>query len=657
MPCLCGSDALFSLMVIPMKVFSVGIKGKDVQQVEAETLSAFEALKHLKVGGMDRVVAVKVNGVPSDLSTEIGTNTELEPIYLQSDEGLEILRHSTSHVMAMAVRELFPGVKVTIGPAVKDGFYYDFDYERPFKEDDLPQVEEKMNEIVQADLPFSRKEMTTSDAVAFFKAQGEDYKVELIEDLGAETVSLYTQGSFTDLCRGPHIPSTGMIKAFHLIKVAGAYWRGDEHRPMLSRIYGVGFSDRKALKKHLNMLEEARKRNHVKLGAQLELFSTYEEIGAGMVVWHPNGAMLRYLLEDFEIKEHLRRGYELARGPEVLKTDLWKKSGHFDNYRENMYFTEIDGLSYGMKPMNCLSHMLIYGSKIRSYRDLPKRYFELGTVHRHERSGVLHGLFRVREFTQDDAHILCTPDQLNGEIKGVLDFVKEVMGIFKFDYELEISTRPEKSIGSDEDWELATEALIKAMDELQLRYDINEGDGAFYGPKIDVKLEDALGRKWQCATIQCDFTLPEKFDLTFIGQDGEKHRPVMIHRVILGAIERFIGVLIEHYAGAFPTWLAPVQVAVLTVTDRNIPFGEKVAEALLLAGIRVDSDFRNEKLGLKVREAQVKKIPYMLIIGDKECDNDSVTPRKRNGQNLSLMGINEFIDLITDECKLRREWQ
>jgi threonyl-tRNA synthetase len=640
-----------------MKVFSVGIKGKDVQQVEAETLSAFEALKHLKVGGMDRVVAVKVDGIPSDLSTEIGAKTELEPIYLHSDEGLEILRHSTSHVMAMAVRELFPGVKVTIGPAVKDGFYYDFDFERPFKEDDLPRVEEKMNEIIQADLPFSRREMTTPDAVAFFKAQGEDYKVELIEDLGAETVSLYTQGSFTDLCRGPHIPSTGMIKAFHLIKVAGAYWRGDEHRPMLSRIYGVGFSDRKALKKHLHMLEEARKRNHVKLGAQLELFSTYEEVGAGMVVWHPNGAMLRHILEDFEIKEHLRRGYELARGPEVLKTELWKKSGHFDNYRENMYFTEIDGLSYGMKPMNCLSHMLIYGSKIRSYRDLPKRYFELGTVHRHERSGVLHGLFRVREFTQDDAHILCTPDQLNGEIKGVLDFVKEVMGIFKFDYELEISTRPEKSIGSDEDWELATEALIKAMDELQLNYEINEGDGAFYGPKIDVKLEDALGRKWQCATIQCDFTLPEKFDLTFIGQDGEKHRPVMIHRVILGAIERFIGVLIEHYAGAFPTWLAPVQVAVLTVTDRNIPFGEKVAEALLLAGIRVDSDFRNEKLGLKVREAQVKKIPYMLIIGDKECDNDSVTPRKRNGQNLSLMGANEFIDLITEECELRREWQ
>ena len=642
-------------MVILMEVFSIGIKGKDVRQVEAEALSAAQALEHLKVGGLDRVVAVKVNGIPSDLATELGTNTELEPIYLHSDEGLEILRHSTSHVMAMAVKELFPGVKVTIGPAVKDGFYYDFDYERPFREEDLAGVEEKMNEIVQSDLPFTRKALPSSEAVTFFKDQGEGYKVELIEDLGAETVSLYTQGSFTDLCLGPHIPSTGMIKAFHLTKVAGAYWRGDERRPMLSRIYGVGFSDRKQLKKHLHMLEEARKRNHVKLGAQLELFSTHEEVGAGMVVWHPNGAMLRYLLEDFEISEHLKRGYELARGPVILKTDLWKKSGHFDNYRENMYFTEIDEQSYGIKPMNCLSHMLIYGSRIRSYRDLPKRYFELGTVHRHERSGVLHGLFRVREFTQDDAHILCTPEQLNGEIKGVLDFVKEVMGIFQFDYELEISTRPEKSIGSDEDWELATEALIKAMDELQLDYEINEGDGAFYGPKIDVKLEDALARKWQCATIQCDFTLPEKFDLTFIGKDGEKHRPVMIHRVILGAIERFIGVLIEHYAGAFPTWLAPVQVAILTVTDRNIPFGEKVAEALLAAGIRAVSDFRNEKLGLKVREAQLKKIPYMLIIGDKECDNDGVTPRKRNGQNLSLMGANEFIELITKESRQRRE--
>ncbi|MFW6099319.1 MAG: threonine--tRNA ligase, partial [Thermodesulfobacteriota bacterium] len=444
------------------------------------------------------------------------------------------------------------------------------------------------------------------------------------------------------------------IKAFHLTHVAGAYWRGDENRPMLSRVYGVAFSDPKSLKKHLRQLEEAQKRNHVKLGPQLGLFNTYEEIGAGMIVWHPKGAMLRHVLETFEVQEHLKRGYELARGPQLLKTELWKKSGHFENYRENMYFTEIDEQSYGIKPMNCLAHMLIYRSEIRSYRDLPKRYFELGTVHRHERSGVLHGLFRVREFTQDDAHIICTPDQLNGEIKGVLDFVKDIMGFFDFEYDLEISTRPRKSIGSDQDWELATGALIRAMEDNQLEYDMNEGDGAFYGPKIDVKLKDALGRSWQCATIQCDFTLPDKFDLTYVDKDGERHRPVMIHRVILGAVERFIGVLIEHYAGAFPTWLAPVQAVVLTVTDRNIPFARDVTKGLEDADVRVEGDFRNEKLGFKVREAQVQKIPYMVIIGDKECENNQVTPRLRNGQNLSPMPVKELIDRIKDECKQRR---
>ena len=637
-----------------MKTYSIHLKDKSAEQLEAESLSARDALEYLKARALDKVVAVKVNGELQDLSSMIATGAELEPVYLDSEEGLQILRHSTSHVMAMAVKALFPGVKVTIGPAIEHGFYYDFYYDRPFREEDLPDIEEKMREIVNADLPFTRNEMMSREAIGFFKGQDEDYKVELINDLGAESVSLYTQGSFTDLCRGPHIPSTGMIKAFHLTKVAGAYWRGDEKRPMLSRVYGLAFPDKKRLKEHLYWLEEAKKRNHVKLGPQLGLFSTYEEIGAGMIVWHPKGAMLRHILEEFEIKEHLRRGYDLARGPQILKTELWKKSGHFENYRENMYFTEIDEQSYGIKPMNCLSHMLIYGSRIRSYRDLPKRYFELGTVHRHERSGVLHGLFRVREFTQDDAHIICTPEQLNGEIKGVLDFVKEMMAIFQFEYDLEISTRPEKSIGSDEDWELATRALIKAMDDHQLQYDINEGDGAFYGPKIDVKLKDALGRKWQCATIQCDFTLPEKFNLTYVEKDGEKHRPVMIHRVILGAIERFIGVLIEHYAGAFPTWLSPVQVAILTVTDRNIPHGEKVLKILTDADVRVEADFRNEKLGLKVREAQVKKIPFMLIIGDKECDTDGITPRKRSGQNLSLMGVKAFVDLIAEECKQRR---
>ncbi len=637
-----------------MKTFLIHLKGKPAERVEAESLSAREALENLKAGGLDRVVAAKVNGVFQDLSTAVEDGAELEPVYVQSEEGIEILRHSTSHVMAMAVRELFPGVKVTIGPAIENGFYYDFDYDRPLREDDLPAIEEKMKEIVREDLPFVRREMGRQEAIDFFRNQAENYKVELIEDLDADHVSLYTQGSFTDLCRGPHIPSTGMIQAFHLTRVAGAYWRGDEHRPMLSRIYGVAFADQKSLKKHLYWLEEAKKRNHVKLGPQLELFSTYEEIGAGMIVWHPKGAMLRHILEEFEIREHLRRGYELVRGPQILKTELWKRSGHFENYRENMYFTEIDKQSYGIKPMNCLSHMLIYSSRLRSYRDLPKRYFELGTVHRHERSGVLSGLFRVREFTQDDAHIICRPDQLNEEIKGVLDFVKEVMGIFQFEYDLEISTRPEKSIGSDEDWELATQALVKAMEDERLAYEINEGDGAFYGPKIDVKLKDALGRKWQCATIQCDFTLPEKFNLTYIGKDSEKHRPVMIHRVILGAIERFIGVLIEHFAGAFPTWLAPVQAVVLTVTDRNIPHAEKVYQTLRDADIRVEADFRNEKLGLKVREAQLNKVPYMLIVGDAECDHDGVTPRQRSGQNLSLMRAEAFIDLIREETQQRR---
>ena len=545
-------------------------------------------------------------------------------------------------------------MKVTIGPAIESGFYYDFDYERPFREDDLPEIEEKMKEIIEADLPFVRKELTSQEAVDLFKREGEDYKVELINDLGAENVSLYTQGSFTDLCRGPHLPSTGKIRAFRLTKVAGAYWRGDENRAMLSRIYGVGFADHKSLRGYLRKLEEAKKRDHVRLGKELGLFSAHPAVGAGMIVWHPKGYIIRHILEEFEISEHLKRGYEPVKGPQLLKTELWKKSGHFENYRENMYFTEIENQSYGIKPMNCLSHMLIYNSRIRSYRDLPKRYFELGLVHRHERSGVLHGLIRVREFTQDDGHIICTPEQLDGEIKGVLDFVTEVMGIFHFDYELEISTRPEKSIGSDEDWDKATKALIKAMNDTHLQYQINEGDGAFYGPKIDVKLKDALDRRWQCATIQCDFTLPEKFNLFYIDNDGQKHRPAMIHRVILGSLERFIGVLIEHFAGAFPTWLSPVQAIILSVTDRNIPHGERVLGSLGSVGIRVETDFRNEKLGLKVREAQLQKIPYMLIIGDRESEKEGVTPRLRSGKNLPFMEQGVFIDLILEECRERR---
>jgi threonyl-tRNA synthetase len=633
-----------------MKMITIHLKDGPSKEVKAP-IPALQALGDLHVTGLEQVVAVRVNGKLQDLSTVINSEAKLDPVFLDSEEGLEILRHSTSHVMAEAVKELFPGVKVTIGPAIENGFYYDFDYERAFREEDLPKIAEKMKEIIDADLPFTRREMSRHEATEFFDQEGEDYKTEIIKDLDEEVFSVYTQGNFTDLCRGPHLPSTGKIKAFHLTKVAGAYWRGDEKKPMLSRIYGVAFAHPKALKKYLQKLEEAKKRDHVKLGKELELFSTHEEIGAGMIVWHPKGYMLRHILEDFEIREHLRRGYEIVKGPLLLKTELWQRSGHYDHYRENMYFTEIDEQSYGIKPMNCLAHMLIYNSKIRSYRDLPKRYFEMGLVHRHERSGVLHGLLRVREFTQDDAHIICMPEQLDDEIKGVLEFVKDVMGIFQFEYAMEISTRPEKSIGSDEDWDHATDALKKALDDQHLPYQINEGDGAFYGPKIDVKLKDALEREWQCATIQCDFAMPERFDLSYVDKDGQKHRPVMIHRVILGAIERFLGVLIEHYAGAFPTWLSPVQVIVLTVTDRNIPYGEKVLKSLKEEDIRAQGDFRNEKLGLKVREAQLQKIPYMLIIGDKESEQKGLTPRLRSGKNLPFMAKEEFIHLIHEEQK------
>jgi threonyl-tRNA synthetase len=479
---------------------------------------------------------------------------------------------------------------------------------------------------------------------------GENYKVELIDDLGEEQVSLYRQGDFVDLCRGPHVPRTGMLKVFKLTSLAGAYWRGDEKNAMLQRIYATAFQNKKELKTHLHRLEEARKRDHRRLGRELDLFSFSEEAGAGLVLWHPKGAMLRTIIEDFERKEHLKRGYELVVGPQILKTDLWKMSGHYDNYRENMYFTEVDEQSYGIKPMNCLAHMLIYKSKPRSYRNLPIRYFELGNVYRHEKSGVLHGLLRVRGFTQDDAHIICRPDQIDAEVKGVMKFVQDVAGIFGFEYVMELSTRPEKSIGSDADWEQATSALRSALEDSGQPFELNEGDGAFYGPKIDVKLKDALDREWQCATIQCDFTLPERFDLTYVGSDGEKHRPVMLHRVIVGSIERFIGVLIEHYAGSFPLWLSPVQAIVLNVTDNQAAYAQQAFEQLRNAGIRVELDLRNEKLGFKIREAQVAKIPYMLVIGDREMETETVAPRYRDGKNLDAMSVADFVSLVQAEA-------
>jgi len=499
-------------------------------------------------------------------------------------------------------------------------------------------------------LAFHRREMAREEAIKFFEQRGETYKVELLRELSEPNVSLYEQGGFVDLCRGPHLPHTGHLKAFKLTSVAGAYWRGDERNRMLQRIYGTAFSDAKGLKQYLHFLEEARRRDHRRLGKELDLFSFTDEIGAGMVIYHPKGAMLRQILESFEKREHLRRGYQIVIGPTLLKTDLWKRSGHFDHYRENMYFTEIDEQSYGIKPMNCLAHMIIYKSKLRSYRDLPLRLFELGTVHRHEKSGVLHGLLRVRQFTQDDAHIICTPEQLHQEIQDIIDFVIEVMGIFGFAYDMEISTRPEKSIGSDEDWERATSALIGAIEGKGIPYTIGEGEGAFYGPKIDVKLRDALDRRWQCATIQCDFTLPERFDLTYVGVDGERHRPVMVHRVILGAMERFLGVLIEHFAGAFPTWLAPVQAVVVTVSDGQLEFARTIFDQLRDLGVRVELDDRNEKLGYKIREAQVQKIPYMLVIGDREVAAGQVSPRRRDGAQLEMMSPREFAAFVAEEC-------
>lgn len=621
------------------------------ERILAEGATVRDLAASIGAGLAKAAIAGKIDGVQVDVTAPLTNGARVEIVTDKSADGLDIIRHSTSHLMAQAVKQLFPTAKVTIGPAVETGFYYDFDVEPPFSPEDLARIEERMRELAKADIPVERQVLSRDEAVKLFRDMGEEYKVEIIEALPEENVSLYRQGDFVDLCRGPHLPSTSFCRAFKLTSLAGAYWRGDEKNKMLQRVYGTAFADKKELDAYLEKIEEAKRRDHRKLGRELDLFSFSDEVGAGFVIWHPKGAMLRTLLEDFERREHFKRGYDIVVGPQILKTELWQRSGHYDNYRENMYFTEVEGQGFGIKPMNCLSHMMIYKSQLRSYRDLPLRFFELGTVHRHERAGVLHGLLRVRCFTQDDAHILCTPEQLDAEIKGVISFVNDVMGIFGFDYEMELSTRPEKSIGSDEDWERATGALLGALKDSGRPYEINEGDGAFYGPKIDIKLRDSLDRKWQCATIQCDFTLPERFDLTYVDADGERKRPVMVHRVILGSIERFIGVLIEHFAGNFPLWLSPVQAIVLTVTDNQQPYAAQVFETLRTNGVRVQKDFRNEKLGFKIREAQLQKIPYMLVIGDKEVESGTVTPRFRDGSNLAAMKPEEFVAFVNDEVK------
>ncbi|HHY15422.1 MAG TPA: threonine--tRNA ligase [Firmicutes bacterium] len=561
----------------------------------------------------------------------------------------EVLRHTTAHIMAQAVLRLWPDTKIAIGPVIKDGFYYDFDLNHRFSPEDLESIEAEMEKIIAEDLPIVRAEISNADAVQMFAEQDQDYKLELLAELDP-VVSIYRQGEFVDLCRGPHLESTAQVKHFKLQNIAGAYWRGDSKRPMLQRIYGTAFLSGKELREHLRRLEEAAKRDHRVLGRQLDLFSIQEE-GPGFPFFHPKGMVLRNELENFWREEHRKRGYVEIKTPIMLHEDLWHRSGHWDNYRENMYFSEIDEQIFAVKPMNCPGALLVYKRKLHSYRDFPIRMAEMGLVHRHELSGTLHGLMRVRAFTQDDAHIFMLPSQIQAEIVEVIDFVDSIYKVFGFKYHVELSTKPENAIGEDAVWEEATEALRNALEVRQVKYVVNEGDGAFYGPKIDFHLEDSIGRTWQCATIQLDFAMPERFDLTYVDENDERQRPVMIHRVLYGALERFIAILTEHYAGAFPTWLAPVQIQVIPVGDDYLPYANEVAHALFNDGLRVEVDRRNEKLGKKIREAQLQQIPYMLIVGSKERDSGTVSVRHRREGDLGSLGLSEFAETIKKEIK------
>ena len=587
-----------------------------------------------------------------DLSATVPAQcTDITPVYADSPEGLSMIRHSTAHVMAAAVKKLYPSAKVTIGPAVENGFYYDFDVEKPFSSEDFPAIEAEMQRIVNERLPFVRTTMSKADAIEKFSKMGENFKVEIIEGIEGDTVSLYTCGDFTDLCRGPHVPHTGFSKASKILSAAGAYWRGDEKNPMLSRLYGTAFADEKALNAYLKQLEEAKRRDHRKLGRELGFFTFHEDVAPGMVFWLPKGMLMRTILEDFWRREHIKRNYDLVQGPQLLRVETWQRSGHYDHYRQNMYFTQIEDDQYGIKPMNCISHMLIYRNDLRSYRDLPQRYFELGVVHRHEKSGTLHGLLRVRQFTQDDAHILCTPEQLEGEILGVIHLIRDLMHLFGFDYKVGISTRPKDSIGTDEAWELATNALIEAVKKADMPYEINEGDGAFYGPKIDVRLLDCIGREWQCSTIQVDFTLPERFDLTYKGSDDKEHRPIMIHRAPFGSMERFVAVLLEHTGGKFPLWLSPQQVVVLPISEKFNDYAQKVSEFLNRSDVRTEVDDRNEKIGRKIRDNELKRIPYLLIVGEKEEAEGLVSVRAQGEGDKGQMSLEAFRDFIAGLVK------
>ncbi len=572
------------------------------------------------------------------------------------DKDLEILRHSTSHIMAQAVQELFPGTKLAIGPPIEEGFYYDFAKPEPFTPEDLIKIEKRMQEIIKGNYQFIRKEVTKGEAKKFFAPKEEKYKLELLEEIPDEKVTLYEHGPFTDLCKGPHLQSTGEIKYFKLLSIAGAYWRGDEKREMLQRIYGTAFFTEKELNAYLKKLEEAKLRDHRKLGRELDLYNIYEEAGAGLVFWHPKGATIRKIIEDFWKEEHLKQDYELVYIPHIAKLDLWVTSGHWDYYRDYIYSPlDIEGQKYILKPMNCPGHILIYKSQLHSYRDLPIRWAELGTVYRYEKSGVLHGLLRVRGFTQDDAHIFCRPEQLEEEITGVMRFTLEILKTFGFsEYEIRLSTRPEKYAGTIENWEKAENALKIALRDLQLDYTVEAGEGVFYGPKVDIKIKDCLGRSWQCSTVQVDFNLPERFSVTYRNKEGKDEKVVLIHRALMGSLERFFGILIEHYGGRFPLWLSPVQVNVLTITEKQNSYAEKVNKYLCQGGIRSQIDLRNEKINLKIREAELEKIPYLLIIGEKEVKNNKVTVRKHGTKGMAISSVDRFCQRIKKEIEERK---
>ena len=633
----------------------INIELHDGAMMEVEKGSSIiDVAKKISEGLARVTLAGLVNGEVQDLRHKLTEDCKLEILTFDSLEGKKAYWHTTSHIMAQAIKRLYPEIKLAIGPSIDNGFYYDFDTEKPFSEEDLIKIEDEMKKIIKEDLPLERFELPRKEAIKFMEEKGEPYKVELINDLPEDAIiSFYKQGEFTDLCAGPHVAKTGNIKAVKLLTSSGAYWRGNEKNKMLQRIYGISYPKASQLEEYLNMLEEAKKRDHKKLGKELELFMITGE-GPGFPFFLPKGMVLRNVLEDYWRKIHTLNGYQEVKTPVMLNEELWHRSGHWDHYKDNMYTTKIDEQDFALKPMNCPGGMLVYKSKMHSYKDLPIRMGELGLVHRHEKSGQLNGLFRVRCFTQDDAHIFCLPEQIESEIIDLMHLINQVYSLFGFTYTVELSTRPEDSMGSDEDWTTAENALRKALEHENMEYVVNEGDGAFYGPKIDFHIKDSLGRDWQCGTIQLDFQMPERFDLNYIGQDGEKHRPVMLHRVVFGSIERFIGVLIEHYAGAFPTWLAPVQVKILTISDKQKEYADELVKQFMKEGIRAELDDREEKIGYKIREAQLQKIPYMLIIGEKEVEANAVGVRARKEGDIGQMPVKEFISKIKEEIEEKK---